>query len=151
LGEGLIDIVATDHAPHAPAEKQAGYAAFADIPGGMPGLQTLLQTMLRLTEEGVIGLSDLARLCARTPSERFGLGRRKGRIAPGADADILVLAPAEPGWIHAAEQVSKAGYTPFDGWRAPGRLRRVFLRGTEIVTDGRLVAPARGAVVARNG
>ncbi|TIU43553.1 MAG: dihydroorotase, partial [Mesorhizobium sp.] len=62
LGAGLIDVVATDHAPHAPAEKAAPYAAFADIPGGMPGLQTLLPTMLRLVDEGLIALPDLVRM-----------------------------------------------------------------------------------------
>ncbi|TIU62526.1 MAG: dihydroorotase, partial [Mesorhizobium sp.] len=93
LGAGLIDVVGTDHAPHAPAEKAAPYAAFADIPGGMPGLQTLLPTMLRLVDEGLIALPDLVRMCARNPAERFGLGRRKGRIAAGYDADLLILDP----------------------------------------------------------
>ena len=91
LSARLIDMVATDHAPHSPAEKAAAYAAFADIPGGMPGLQTLLQTMLKLVDEGVIGLSDIARMCAANPAARFGLKGSKGRIAPGFDADILVL------------------------------------------------------------
>ncbi|TIU83060.1 MAG: SDR family NAD(P)-dependent oxidoreductase, partial [Mesorhizobium sp.] len=91
LSAGLIDIVATDHAPHAPAEKAALYAAFADTPGGMPGLQTLLATMLRLVDEGLIALPELVRMCARNPAERFGLGRRKGRIAAGYDADLLIL------------------------------------------------------------
>ncbi len=151
LAEGLIDIAATDHAPHAPAEKHAAYPAFADIPGGMAGLQTLLPTLLRLVDEGVIGLRDIARLAARNPAERFGLGRRKGRIAPGLDADILVLAMDETSQIKTADQVSKAGTTPFDGWTVQGRLRRVLLRGVEIVRDGRLVSPARGSVVVRNG
>ncbi|TIV03429.1 MAG: dihydroorotase, partial [Mesorhizobium sp.] len=81
------------HAPHAPAEKAALYAAFADTPGGMPGLQTLLATMLRLVDEGLIALPELVRMCARNPAERFGLGRRKGRIAAGYDADLLILDP----------------------------------------------------------
>jgi dihydroorotase len=78
LRVGLVDIVATDHAPHTPTEKAASYAAFADIPGGMPGLQTLLQAMLKLVDEGVILMRDIVRVCARNPAERFGLGWRKG-------------------------------------------------------------------------
>lgn len=151
LREGLIDIVGTDHAPHTLAEKQAPYSAFADIPGGMAGLQTLLPTLLRLVDEGVTGLRDIARLAARNPAERFGLGHRKGRIAPGWDADVLVLAMDQTSQIKTADQVSKAATTPFDGWTVPGRLRRVLLRGVEIVRDGRLVSPARGSVVVRNG
>lgn len=151
LAAGLIDVVATDHAPHAPAEKTAHHASFADVPGGMPGLQTLLQAMLKLVDEKVITLPDLVRVCAHNPAERFGLGRRKGRIAAGHDADILIVDPQRSGAITNTEQVSRAGYTPFDGWTVSARLTNVFLRGREIVRDGILVAPARGAVVRREG
>ncbi|RWH71054.1 dihydroorotase family protein [Mesorhizobium sp.] len=149
LGAGLIDIVATDHAPHAPAEKAASYAAFADIPGGMPGLQTLLPTMLKLVDDGLIALPDLVRMCSRNPAERFGLGRRKGRIAAGSDADLLILDPRRSSTIANADQVSRAGYTPFDGWTVKARLTNVFLRGDEIVRDGRLVGTAQGKIVTR--
>lgn len=149
LGAGLIDIVATDHAPHAPAEKAARYAAFADIPGGMPGLQTLLPAMLRLVDEGLIGLPDLVRMCSTNPAERFGIGRRKGRIAAGYDADLLIVDPRRSSIIANADQVSRAGYTPFDGWTVKARLTNVFLRGREIVRDGRLVGPTQGKIVTR--
>jgi dihydroorotase len=149
VGEGLIDIIGTDHAPHSREEKAASYAAFADIPGGMPGLQTLLATMFKLADDGLIGLADIARICARNPAERFGLGRSKGRIAVGYDADILVIDPRERDTVRNADQVSKAGYTPFDGWSISARLTRVFLRGEEIVRDGKLVAARKGQVVTR--
>jgi dihydroorotase len=151
LGAGLIDVVATDHAPHAPAEKAAAYPAFAGIPGGMPGLQTLLQAMLKLVDEGVITLPNLVRVCARNPAGRFGLGGRKGRIAAGCDADILVVDPQRSSIIASAEQVSRAGYTPFDGWTVNSRLTNVFLRGREIVRDGSLVSSAHGTVIRRDG
>jgi dihydroorotase len=147
LSAGLIDMVATDHAPHSRAEKAAAYSSFADIPGGMPGLQTLLQTMLKLVDEGVIGLGDIARMCAANPAARFGIRGRKGRIAAGFDADILVLDTRRKSVIRSDEQVTKAGYTPFDGWRVGASLRRVFLRGREIVRDGALVGQATGQVV----
>ncbi|MBZ9987204.1 dihydroorotase family protein [Mesorhizobium sp. BH1-1-5] len=149
LSAGLIDIVATDHAPHAPAEKVATYAAFADIPGGIPGLQTLLPAMLRLVDEGLIALPDLVRMCSRNPAERFGLGRRKGRIAIGYDADLLILDPRQSSTIANADQVSRAGCTPFDGWTVKARLTNVFLRGRGIVRDGRLGGPAQGKIVAQ--
>jgi dihydroorotase len=149
LSAGLIDIVATDHAPHAPAEKAAAYAAFADIPGGMPGLQTLLLTMLKLVDEGLIALPDLVRMCSRNPAERFGLGRRKGKIAAGCDADLLILDPRQSSTIANADQVSQAGYTPFDGWTVKARLTNVFLRGREIARNGRLVSRAQGKIVTR--
>ncbi|HEY0125152.1 MAG TPA: dihydroorotase family protein, partial [Rhizobium sp.] len=83
VAEGLIAIMATDHAPHSPAEKSATYGSFADIPGGMPGLQTLLSVMLDLVAEKLIGLPELVRICAYNPAQRFGLGRSKGSIAVG--------------------------------------------------------------------
>jgi dihydroorotase len=149
LRDGSIDIVATDHAPHSAAEKAALYPAFADIPGGMPGLQTLLLVMLKLVDDGVIGLHDVVRLCARNPAQRFGLGRRKGAIAPGHDADLLIVDPRQKSVISNADQASRAGYTPFDGWETTARLARVFLRGREIVRDGRLSGAAGGVVVGR--
>ncbi|MER8827856.1 dihydroorotase family protein [Mesorhizobium sp. M0938] len=149
LKTGLIDIVATDHAPHAPAEKAASYTGFADIPGGMPGLQTLLQAMLKLVDEGVVELPDVVRMCARNPAERFGLGRRKGQVAAGYDADMLIVDPRKSSVITNAGQVSRAGYTPFDGWTVKARLTNVFLRGKEIVRDQLLIGPAQGQTVRR--
>ncbi|MET1025678.1 MAG: dihydroorotase family protein [Dongiaceae bacterium] len=147
LQEGLVDIIATDHAPHSPAEKAASYHTFADIPGGMPGLQTLLQVMMKLVDDQKIGLRDLVRMCARNPADRFGLGKRKGKIRPGYDADILVWDRRNGEVIDDADQVSRAGYTPFHGWKIGGRLTRVFLRGHEIVRGGALTGAARGDVV----
>ena len=115
----------------------------------MPGLQTMLQTMLKLVDDGLITLPDVVRLCARNPAERFGLGRRKGRIAAGYDADILIVDPRQSSSVSNAEQVSRAAYTPFDGWTVNARLTNVFLRGHEIVRDQRLVGPAQGKIVTR--
>ena len=149
VAAGLIDIIATDHAPHSPAEKAADYPAFADIPGGMPGSQTLLTLMLKLVDEGLIGLRDIARMCAANPADRFGLGRRKGRLAAGRDADILIIDPKRSFTIADTDQKSKAGYTPFDGWNVSATLRQVFLRGEEIMCDGVLVKAGQGQVARR--
>jgi dihydroorotase len=141
LRDGLIDIVATDHAPHAPAEKAARYLAFADVPGGMPGVQTLLATMLHFVASGDIDLPALVRMCSANPARRFGLEACKGALLPGRDADILVLDPAQITLISNADQLSQAGYTPFDGMRVQGRLTAVFLRGVRI--DGNTTPAGR--------
>lgn len=142
LHDGLIDIVATDHAPHARIEKTAYYEAFADVPGGMPGVQTLLATMLHFVATGAIDLPALVRMCSANPAQRFGIGNRKGSLSRGWDADILVLDPRLETHISHADQLSRAGYTPFDGMRVPGKLTAVFLRGEQIYQDGQLVVPA---------
>jgi dihydroorotase len=145
--DGTIDIVATDHAPHSPAEKAAENQRFADIPGGLPGLQTLLPVMLHLVDAGVLRLTDIARLCAANPASRFGLGHRKGRIAVGLDADIVVVDPEASTLIRDADQFSKARHTPFHGLVVPYGIERVFLRGTEIATSGSVTDRATGQVL----
>ena len=147
LREGLIDIVATDHAPHARAEKRAHYGAFADIPGGMPGVQTLLATMLHFVATGDIDLPALVRMCSANPAQRFGIGDRKGALSRGRDADILVLDPRLDTRISHREQLSRAGYTPFDGMQVPGRLTAVFLRGALIYEEGELAASAPAGTI----
>lgn len=149
VSEGLITIMATDHAPHSPAEKSAPYGSFADIPGGMPGLQTLLSVILSLVADKVLGLADLVRICAYNPAQRFGLGRSKGAIAVGWDADILIVDMRRSTAITDAEQVSRAAYTPFHGKQTVGLLTDVFLRGERIVSNGTLICPGRGLVVRR--
>ncbi|MBZ9894500.1 MULTISPECIES: dihydroorotase family protein [unclassified Mesorhizobium] len=151
VASGMIDVIGTDHAPHSPREKAAAYPAFADIPGGMPGLQTLLPVMLKLADEGLIGISDIVRMCAANPADRFGLGKRKGRLAVGFDADILLLDPKRTFTVRNADQKSKANYTPFDGWSVSATLRQVFLRGVEIVRHGILTRPGQGQVARREG
>lgn len=152
VADGIIDIIVTDHAPHLMTEKLAQAKDFAAVPGGFPGVQTLLATLLILVDDGLIGLSDLVRLAASRPAERFGLGSRKGRLQVGYDADVLVLEPSRPTTIRAADQLSKPGYTPFEGMSASFFLERVFLRGQdvsehEVSGKSGLAGKARGLVV----
>ncbi|WP_131194573.1 dihydroorotase [Lichenihabitans psoromatis] len=144
--EGIVDIVATDHAPHTPTEKAAPVAHFAEIPGGLPGLQTLLPCMLHLVGRGDLTLSDVVRVCATNPALRFGLLGRKGALTVGHDADILVLDPAMTSTIRNEDQRSKAGPTPFAGLTFPFRLDRVLLRGRSIFTHDGVSTSATGLV-----
>jgi len=91
ISSGLVDMVITDHAPHSYEEK-IDAANFPSVPGGMPGVQTLLPSMLSLVNQGLIDLPAAVRLCSEAPASRFGL-TGKGRIAVGRDADIVVLDP----------------------------------------------------------
>jgi dihydroorotase len=136
LAARQIDIVATDHAPHLPAEKAKGDADIWQAPGGIIGLQTFLPVMLGLVEERCLSLSDLVRTCATAPSEIFGL-QGKGRIAVGADADLVLLDLAATTTLSNEDQLSKAAQTPFAGRRVKGAIKRVFLRGVEISRGGR--------------
>jgi dihydroorotase len=149
LREGVIDIVATDHAPHLPEEKALGEEDLAKAPGGFPGLQTLLPLMLHLVEQGVLDYPRLVAACCETPARLFGLFPRKGALQAGSDADLVVIDPRKPFVIRNADQLSRARLTPFDGWRAPASpvltmLRgKVVARGTELTSErcGRFVRP----------
>lgn len=151
LADGVIDVVATDHAPHTDAEKFAAADDFANVPGGFPGLQTLLPTLLSLVGDGLIGLADVARVAAARPAERFGLGGRKGRLDPGHDADILVLDPTRPTTVRTEDQVARVRYTPFDGLTAPFALERVLLRGVQVAGPNGLAGVVTGTILSGRG
>ena len=142
LRAGTVDIVATDHAPHLPAEKSLGDADIWKAPGGFAGLQTFLPVMLGLVGEGRITLSDLVRACATEPARIFGLPG-KGRIAVGADADLVLVDMKRSTTIRNEDQLSKAAQTPFAGRVVQGAPVQVFLRGIEIAREGR---PCAGPV-----
>lgn len=147
LRMGVVDIVATDHAPHLPAEKAAGDGDIWKAPGGISGVQTFLPVMLGLVAEGRLTLSDLVRTCAAEPARIFGLPS-KGRIAVGADADLVLVDMARSGTIRDEDQLSKAARTPFAGHTYVGVPVRVYLRGEEISRDGRPCAGPIGRFLA---
>lgn len=144
LKDRVIDIVATDHAPHLPAEKAAGQGDIWKAPGGIPGLQTFLPTMLMLVQQGLLCLPDLVRTCATGPARLFGLGGRKGELCVGADADMVLVDMARSWQVRDEDQLSKARYTPFAGRVVHGAPVRVLLRGREVMRDGAIVGEPLG-------
>ncbi|MCC6904265.1 MAG: dihydroorotase family protein [Anaerolineae bacterium] len=135
----VIDMIATDHAPHLAAEKRG-----PNPPGGLPGVQTSLPLMLTAVAAGRLMLTDLARLMAEAPARIYGL-RRKGRIAPGFDADLTLIDPAERWTIRDEDMLSKAGWTPYHGFEATGRVKGVYLRGQHAYNGAQvLLQPGAG-------
>lgn len=145
LRAGKISIVATDHAPHTPQEKDL---PLDKAPGGFPGVQTLLPLLLKLVSEGELSYGDLVRVACTEPARIFGLLPRKGVLQPGSDADLVIVDPARPSRIRNSEQASKAARTPFDGYAVPASVLRTLLRGETIARDGTVVGPARGQFLA---
>lgn len=144
LRNRVIDIVATDHAPHLLEEKQAGANDIWAAPGGLPGLQTFLPAMLKLVQTGVLRLPDLVRTCAAVPARIFGLQGRKGEIVVGADADLVFVDMSRMSTLRNEDQLSKSRYTPFDGLSVRGAAVRVLLRGMDVMRDGRVDGAPRG-------
>jgi dihydroorotase len=142
LREGVIDLVATDHAPHLPEEKALGEEDLARAPGGFPGLQTLLPLMLLLVERGVIDYPRLVAACCEAPAREFGLFPAKGALRAGSDADLVLVDPRKPLVIRNDDQHSRARLTPFDGWRTPASPVLTLLRG-KVIARGSEVAAER--------
>jgi dihydropyrimidinase len=144
IAGGDIDVVATDHCAFSygigprglRCSKQLGIDSFHRIPNGAPGIETRLPL---LHDAGVrsrgMSLQRMVELLAAAPARLFGLFPRKGTIAVGSDADLVLFDPAERWTVRAAEHHSAADYSLYEGRELTGRVKKVFLRGRCIV-DG---------------
>jgi len=124
LRDGTIDVIATDHAPHATQEKQQEFAA---APNGIVGLETAWPLTLTLVEEGVLTLEAAVAKLTTEPARAFSL--KKGTLAPGADADVAIT-DLQEGWeVDPARFRSKSRNTPFAGWKVKGRVTTTIVGG----------------------
>ncbi len=124
LKDGTIDVIATDHAPHAMDEK-SGEFDFA--PFGIVGLETALGLTLKLVDEGVLPLADAVRKLNLNPSTVLKID--KGTLSEGADADITIIDPDIQWTVAASALKSKSKNTPFDGWKMKGKAVQTIVRG----------------------
>ncbi len=131
--KGEVPMLATDHAPHAPEEKERGCG---EAPSGLPGVETGFSMMLALVKRGHMSLDTLLKAASMTPAKTFGLN--KGEIAEGRDADFVVIDPRDIRKISARELHSKCGWTPFEGKEAIFP-QAVFLRGRMMLRDGTIM------------
>ena len=124
LRDGTIDVIATDHAPHAVQEKQQEFAA---APNGLIGLETAFPLTLALVEEGVLSLEAAVAKLTTGPAQAFSLD--KGTLAPGADADVVIVDPAESWDIDPSRFRSKGRNSPFTGWKVKGKVYMTLVGG----------------------
>jgi dihydroorotase len=124
LRDGTIDVIATDHAPHATQEKQLG---FTEAPFGIVGLETALPLTLALVEEGVLTMEAAVDKLSTAPARTFGLN--KGTLAVGADADVAIIDPQVQWEVDPTKFRSKSRNTPFAGWKVKGRVVTTIVGG----------------------
>jgi dihydropyrimidinase len=152
LATGLLSVVSTDHCPYDLAgAKQLGRDDFTLIPQGAPGIEHRLHLLHHHgVAAGRLSLPQLVELTATNPARLFGLHPRKGTIAVGSDADLVVFDPEKRVTISAAAQHSRVDYTLYEGQDVVGAPEVVLLRGRVVVEGDRLVAsPGSGRFVAR--
>ena len=142
LKRGVISMVSTDHAPHTDEEKSRD---FADAPSGSPGVQTLYLSCLQLAKDlGNVWLAP--RWVSQAPAELVGLAEHKGAIAPGFDADLVIVDPKRKTGVRAEEMRSRQRHSALAGKEFDFAIKEVFLRGEPVTretrTRGRMVRPA---------
>ncbi len=147
-----LSAISTDHCAFLwDGQKTLGRDDFSKIPNGGPGLENRLHMIHHFgVGEGRIGLNRMVELLCTNPAKLFGLYPRKGTIAVGSDADIVVFDPEKRHTITAANQESKTDYNLYEGTEVVGDVETVLLRGNVIVDGGEVVAkPGVGQFVRR--
>jgi dihydroorotase len=143
VGQGVVDVLGSDHAPHTLEEKARPYPA---SPSGMTGVQTLVPIMLDHVNAGRLTLQRFVDLSSHGPQRIFGIAR-KGRIAAGYDADFTVVDLKRRATIVNAQAGSKAGWTPYDGRQVTGWPVGTIVRGMRVMWEGEIVEAGRGESV----
>lgn len=136
LAEGVIDCVATDHAPHAVQDKDCEWSAAKP---GMLGLQTALSIVVEtMVRSGLLDWRGVARVMSERPAEIGGLPDQGRPIAEGEPANLVLIDPAAEWTVRGVELASVAGNTPYEGMRLPGVVTTTLLRGRITAGAGRI-------------
>jgi dihydroorotase (multifunctional complex type) len=145
LRQGLIDTVASDHAPHSMEEKTA--QSIWEVKPGIAGLETLLPLMLTEVNKNRLTIAEFVRLTSGRPAEIFHIENR-GRLNEGCFADIVVVDINREYKIDASRFKSKAKFSPFDGWKVKGKPVKTFVNGQLVMDEGEIVAkPGTGRII----
>ncbi|MEU1628071.1 dihydropyrimidinase [Streptomyces sp. NPDC020096] len=146
-----LSVVSTDHCPFCfTGQKELGRGDFSKIPNGLPGVENRMDLLHQAVVDGHISRRRWIELACATPARMFGLYPRKGTIAPGADADIVIYDPHAEQVLSAATHHMNVDYSAYEGKRVTGKARTVLSRGTVVVDGERYLGrPGHGRYQAR--
>jgi dihydropyrimidinase len=137
LAGGDLQVVSTDHAPfNYVGQKDLGKDDFSKIPNGLPSVEDRFTLLYGGVEAGHIGLNRFVEIVATAPAKMFGLYPRKGTIAPGSDADVVVFDPRVERVISAERHHMRVDYSCYEGRKVRGLPEVVLQRGRVLVQDG---------------
>ena len=129
-----LQVVSTDHCPFCfSGQKELGRGDFSKIPNGMPGVENRMDLLHQAVVDGHLTRRRWIDIACATPARMFGLYPKKGTIAPGADADVVVYDPAAEQTLSAATHHMNVDYSPYEGKRVTGRVETVLSRGTVVI------------------
>jgi len=129
LADGIIDAIATDHAPHSILEKEVEFDRAAN---GIIGLETALPLGLKLVEEGALDIDTLITRMALAPARILGLERG---VSPGITADLTIIDPSAAFTVRAEDFESKSRNTPFEGWQLKGKTVMTVVEGRVVYNN----------------
>lgn len=144
LRDGVIDLVATDHSPCPPAMKRVEEGNFRSAWGGIASLSVALPVMWTEASRRACTLGDIARWMAEGPARLAGLGDRKGRIAAGCDADLVVFDPEAEFRVTEDRLHYRHAVSPYLGEKLRGVVRGTYLRGDAVFSEGEFAGMALG-------
>lgn len=148
---GDIDVIGTDHCPFFYIrEKQLGKNDFSKAPGGIPGVETRIPLLFSLVSAGRLDLGRFVSLCCAQPARLFGLYPKKGVLAVGSDADIVIVDPSIRKTLTRDMLHENTDYSPYEGMDVAGYPVKTISRGEVIVNDGRFTGDmGRGRYIKR--
>jgi dihydropyrimidinase len=156
LWDGLKDdhlqVVSTDHCPFCFADQKIlGVNDFTKIPNGGPGIENRMQLIHHHgVNEGKISLNRFVEITSTAPARIFGMYPKKGTIAPGSDADLVLWDPKAEHTISAKTHNMRVDYSMFEGFKVRGNAKQVYSRGERIVENGKYLGKAgRGSYLRR--
>jgi dihydroorotase len=142
LVDGTVDVIGSDHGPHTREEKELGWEDMYKAPGGAPFIQHYLTLLLTEVNKGRLTLERVTELCSTNPARLMGIYPRKGRIARGSDADLVVVEMNHREVLRASESLYRCGWMPVEGYEITARPHMTILRGHVIMEDGVVTADA---------
>jgi dihydropyrimidinase len=155
LWQGLrtddLVVVSTDHCPFCMKDqKELGLGDFSKIPNGIGGVEHRMNLIYQGVVDGKLSISRWVETCSTTPARLFGLYPRKGVIAPGSDADIVLYDPAGRTSLGLESQHMNMDYSAWEGWEVAGAVDTVLSRGSVVVSGGQFSGrPGHGRFVPR--
>jgi dihydropyrimidinase len=136
INNGQLQVVATDHCPFMWEQKLMGKDDFSKIPNGHPAIENRIELLYSEgVAKGKISLNKFVEVSSTNPAKIFGMFPRKGTIAIGSDADIVIFDPKAKHTLSAATHHMNVDYSGYEGWEVEGKVKTVLLRG-KVVIDG---------------